>query len=796
MEFPLDNVALKRQRATYCPARACPAALLLSALLPCLSTALPARALSAAALPCLPAHSACAPCCPQCQHTLLPSTLARPASQRSSAPRSPTRQRAPRPSAPARPAAQRTSVPCCPTTRACPGLAQVLPAAAALGAAALGAAACCCRPRCYRLLLPPAAALGAAATRVRYPALPCPALAPPCPECCYVAIAACATVAAQLLLLAATACHGHYHCPIPGGGASRVCRRKPLLPQQRLPGTHSPQQLREWAVRWGSPGGGGSRSTRTGGVEAHGAVEAAIPVPITSGNPSGGPVVARGATVLPCPVAPSGLLTGLYLPSFAKNLVATSVLQDQRVTVTQPGGKLVAICTDSRIGEHLATFTRRPGPGLNTLTTEIAMVDESGQVAASVEVAASCLCHLLTHQTLLWHHRLGHPSLPHLHGMHSHLLVSGLPRSLPPLPRSLVPPCLPCVEGRQSAAPHSSSFPPTTAPLQTLHMDVWGPAQVLGQGGEHYFLLVVDDYMCYTTVFPLQSKTEVCKRRIGLVMEVARTSILHAAAPHFLWPFAVRYAAEQLNLWPCVSHSETSPTLRWMGEVGDASPFQVLGALLLVRDPPCGKALSPHSLKRLPWLPHRRPELEGPAPSCVSQVDPSPLVEPVKVSSDTFGPAEGRDPTLAATPVAVDSGAAGGDATRGTDSGGAECPLGTGGTGGAGAGGPDHFGPFQCPLPTRTARAGGAGTTGATGGIGGAAAGSPGSRRQEPLSPEWLCEWAVRWGSPGGGAGRVGATGFRGAGPGGASAGVPGVGRAGGTSVRMLCFSSQQWGTL
>ncbi|CAI7855905.1 unnamed protein product [Closterium sp. NIES-53] len=88
---------------------------------------------------------------------------------------------------------------------------------------------------------------------------------------------------------------------------------------------------------------------------------------------------------------------------------------------------------------------------------------------------------------------------------------------------------------------------------------------------------------------------------------------------------------------------------------------------------------------------------------------------------------------------------------------------------------------------TRTARARGAGTTNSTGGTGGAAvvsapAGSPGSRHHEPLSPERLREWAVHWGSPGGGAGRAGAAGSGGAGLGGASAGVPGVGRAGGTS--------------
>ncbi|CAI7884974.1 unnamed protein product [Closterium sp. NIES-54] len=40
-------------------------------------------------------------------------------------------------------------------------------------------------------------------------------------------------------------------------------------------------------------------------------------------------------------------------------------------------------------------------------------------------------------------------------------------------------------------------------------MDVWGPARVSGQGREHYFVLIVDDYTRYTTVFPLRSKGEV-----------------------------------------------------------------------------------------------------------------------------------------------------------------------------------------------------------------------------------------------------------------------------------------------
>ncbi|CAI5482178.1 unnamed protein product [Closterium sp. Yama58-4] len=377
----------------------------------------------------------------------------------------------------------------------------------------------------------------------------------------------------------------------------------------------------------------------------------ARPVAVSLADPSGGPVIATSSTVLPCPAVPSGTLSGLYLPSFSTNLVAGCALQDSGVHQFTPAYERVTHCTCARTGRHLATFTREPGSDLYTLTTESPQVAASASTSASAsgQLSAPCSCRSLAHETILWHHRLGHPSVQRLRAMHKRYLVAGLPRVLPPLPDSPAPPCIPCVEGRQRAAPHSSSFPPTTAPLQTLHLDVWGPARVRGQGQERYFLLVVDDFSRYTTVFPLRAKGDVpdvlipwirrsrlqltrrfrsdfpvlrlhsdrggefssglleafcqqegieqsftlpdspqqngvAERRIGLVMEVARTSLSHAAAPHFLWPFAVRYAAHQLNLWPRVSLPETSPTLRWTGEAGDASRFRVWGSRAFVRD--------------------------------------------------------------------------------------------------------------------------------------------------------------------------------------------------------------------
>ncbi|CAI7731693.1 unnamed protein product [Closterium sp. NIES-53] len=406
--------------------------------------------------------------------------------------------------------------------------------------------------------------------------------------------------------------------------------------------------------------------------------------------------------------------------------------------------------------------------------------------------------------------------------MHSRLLDSGLPRSLPPLPPSPAPPCLPCVEGRQRAAPHFS-FPPTTAPLQTLHMDVWGPARISGQGRERYFMLVVDEYTRYTTVFPLRSKGEVsavlipwirtvrlqlrerfgqdlpvlrlhsdiggefssnflrdfcrgegilqsftlpaspkqngiAERRIGLVMEVARTSMIHAAAPHFQWPFAVWYAAHQLNLWHCVSLPETSPTLRWTGQVGDASVFRFYHSTSRCVFPSQVVTFD-ESVPFYRLFPYRS---APPPPPPLFRAPGPPPVDPL--------PPQGPAPSGAASGGAEPGGAEpGGAESEGGGSGGAE-PGGAELEGaGVEPGGAELEGVEPGGAKSEDAEFGGAEPRGAAS-SGGPACASP------RLSPQQLREWLV-WHA----CLRSGATGTGGAG----AAGAGGAGvtiRAGGTA--------------
>ncbi|CAI7780064.1 unnamed protein product, partial [Closterium sp. NIES-53] len=326
----------------------------------------------------------------------------------------------------------------------------------------------------------------------------------------------------------------------------------------------------------------------------------------------------------------------------------------------------------------------------------------------------------------------------------------------------------------------------------------------------------------------------IAERRIGMVMDVARTSMIHAAAPHFLCPFAVQYAAHQLNLQPRVSLPETSPTLLWTGKVGDASAFRVWGSRAFVRHlstdklspravpcvflvfppeapgwqfyhptsrrvlssqditfdesvpyyrlfPYCTASLPPPPLFLAPGPPPVDPlPPQGPAPSGVSQVD---AVEPVEVAVDS-GAAIGAEPAGAGSGGAGSGGAEtegaepGGAGTGGAEPGGVEsggaAPWGTK-PGGAATGGTEPGGVEPGGTEPGGAEPRAGGTTAATrsGGTcpGGAGAAGPGGTTE-----------AAGVGPTGGSAGASDGLGDAGsAGPGAAQA--TGVGAAGGVGA-------------
>ncbi|CAI7877514.1 unnamed protein product, partial [Closterium sp. NIES-53] len=365
------------------------------------------------------------------------------------------------------------------------------------------------------------------------------------------------------------------------------------------------------------------------------------PVPIRLADPSGGPVLARSSTVLPCPAVPSGSLSGLHLPSFSTNLVGISALQDAMVTTTTPWGVRVRSgSTPLLVSPPVTPDSPLAPPPWSPL-----------------------------------------PATPSWHALPPPCLWSSQVSTSPP---ALACPNLPSfVEGRQRAAPHSSSFPSTTAPLQALHLDVWCPARVSGQGRDRYFLLVVEDYTRYAMVFPLCSKGQVPDVLIPWIRAV-RLQLREQFRQDLP---VLRRDSDRGGKFSCdlmrdfvvgrefSSRSRFRTPISKMGLVDDASVFRVWGSRAFVRNTSADK-LSARAIPcvflgfsrdALGWQ-FYHPTSHHVFPSLDVTFDESVPFYHLFLVIVTIYPLPGTVPVE----VAVDSGAARGAVSGGAEPGGAE----------------------------------------------------------------------------------------------------------------------------
>ncbi|GJV12812.1 retrovirus-related pol polyprotein from transposon TNT 1-94 [Tanacetum coccineum] len=203
----------------------------------------------------------------------------------------------------------------------------------------------------------------------------------------------------------------------------------------------------------------------------------------------------------------------------------------------------------------------------------------------------------------LWHRRLSHLNF----GSINHLARHGLVRGLPKLKFEKDHLCSACALGKSSKKPHKPKSEDTNQEkLYLLHMDLCGPMRVASVNGKKYILVIVDDYSRFTWVKCLRSKDEapafiinflkmiqvrlketvrrirtdngtefvnqtlreyyekvgishetsvarspqqngVVERRNRTLIEAARTMLIYAKAPLFLWAEAVATACYTQN---------------------------------------------------------------------------------------------------------------------------------------------------------------------------------------------------------------------------------------------------------
>ncbi|GKB81515.1 retrovirus-related pol polyprotein from transposon TNT 1-94, partial [Tanacetum coccineum] len=235
----------------------------------------------------------------------------------------------------------------------------------------------------------------------------------------------------------------------------------------------------------------------------------------------------------------------------------------------------------------------------------------------------------------LWHRLLSYLNF----GAINHLARHGLVRGLPKLKFEKDHLCSACAMGKSKKKPHKPKSEDTNQEkLYLLHMDLYGPIRVASVNGKKYILVIVDDYSRFTWVNFLRSKDEapdfiikflkiiqlrlkVPVRRIitdngtefvnqtlreyyekvgishetsvahspqqnGVVercnrtlIEAARTMLIYAKAPLFLWAEAVATACYTQNHSIIRLPHDKTPYELLHDKLPDLSFFYVFGAL-------------------------------------------------------------------------------------------------------------------------------------------------------------------------------------------------------------------------
>ncbi|GJZ86058.1 retrovirus-related pol polyprotein from transposon TNT 1-94 [Tanacetum coccineum] len=214
----------------------------------------------------------------------------------------------------------------------------------------------------------------------------------------------------------------------------------------------------------------------------------------------------------------------------------------------------------------------------------------------------------------LWHRRMSHLNFGAINHLARHSLVRGLPK----LKFEKDHMCSTCAMGKSKKKPHKPKSEDTNQEkLYLLHMDLCGPMCVASVNGKKYILVIVDDYSRFTWVKCLRSKDEapdfiikflkmiqtlreyyekvgishetfvarspqqngVIERRNHTLIEVARTMLIYAKAPLFLWAEAVATACYTQNRSIIRLRHGKTPYELLHDKLPDLSFFHVFGAL-------------------------------------------------------------------------------------------------------------------------------------------------------------------------------------------------------------------------
>ena len=100
---------------------------------------------------------------------------------------------------------------------------------------------------------------------------------------------------------------------------------------------------------------------------------------------------------------------------------------------------------------------------------------------------------------MMWHRRLGHPSLSYLKRLFPHLFRNKKSISLN---------CEMCQLAKQTRVPYSLKPYVSSQPFSLVHSDIWGPCRIKNISGSKWFITFIDDHTRLCWVYLLKDKSK------------------------------------------------------------------------------------------------------------------------------------------------------------------------------------------------------------------------------------------------------------------------------------------------
>ncbi|GJY72498.1 putative ribonuclease H-like domain-containing protein [Tanacetum coccineum] len=202
-----------------------------------------------------------------------------------------------------------------------------------------------------------------------------------------------------------------------------------------------------------------------------------------------------------------------------------------------------------------------------------------------------------------WHRRMAHVNFKNMNKLAKHGLVNGLPSKLFTNEHN----CVACNKGKQHKASYKAITAVSTisAPLQLLHMDLFGPTSIRSIDHKYYSLVVTDDFSrCDNgTEFKNSKLIELCgskgirrdysnartpqqngvaERKNRTLIEAARTMLADSMLPTMFWTEAVSTACYVLNRVLVTKPHNKTPYELVSGKVPNISHLKPFGCLVTI----------------------------------------------------------------------------------------------------------------------------------------------------------------------------------------------------------------------